>query len=118
RVTASAYLRTDPHDLGGMNTAMLAMLAADAGDVDRAIALIEAAEKGSGYGHFHHTAFTIARTHALAGRAREAVSWLEKAAGDGYPCYPVFVNDTALDRIRADRTFQDFLKVQQSSWER
>jgi serine/threonine protein kinase/TolB-like protein len=118
RAAASAYLRTNPGDLGGMNTAMLAMLAADSGNVDRAIELVRTAEKGNGYGHFHHSAFTIARAFALAARADEAVSWLEKAAADGYPCYPVFVNDTTLDRIRGDRRFQDFLTAQQSLWER
>ena len=119
RNTASSYLQTNPKDLGGMNTAMLAMLAADAGDVDRATALVHAAsEKGIGYGHFHHTAFTLGRVYALAGRPRDAITWLEKAAADGYPCYPVFVNDKAFDRIRDDGAFQGFLTAQHADWER
>jgi serine/threonine protein kinase len=119
RHTSSAYLQTSPNDLGGMNTAMLAMIAADSGDLNRAGQLARAAaEKGKGYGHFHHTAFTLARTYALAGQSREALRWLEQAAADGYPCYPAFVNDKALDRIRGDRAFQDFLTVQQASWQR
>jgi eukaryotic-like serine/threonine-protein kinase len=119
RNTAAAYLQGNPNDLGGMNTAMLAMIAADRGDVSRAGQLAdEAVEKGKGYGHFHHTAFTLARAAALAGQSREALRWLEQAAGDGYPCYPAFMNDKALDRIRTDRSFQDFLSAQRESWQR
>jgi hypothetical protein len=30
----------------------------------------------------------------------------------------VWVNDTALDRIRNEQSFQDFLAAQRASWER
>jgi TolB-like protein/Flp pilus assembly protein TadD len=118
RATLDAYLRTHPEDTGGMNNAMLAVLAADRRDFSLMSSLIsKAQEKGKGFGHFHHTAFTIARAYALAGQAPEAVGWLEQAAADGYPCYPVFAQDSALDPIRRDVALQRFLSVQRTRWE-
>jgi tetratricopeptide (TPR) repeat protein len=116
--TVSTYLREHPNDLGGLNSGMQALLAADAGDSRAMTAAIKAAqEKGKGYGHFHHTAFTLARAYAVAGRAREAVDWLQRAADDGYPCYPVFLNDATLNRIRGDRGFEDFMAEQKARFE-
>ncbi len=118
RATLDAYIRTHPEDTGGMNNAMLAVLAADRRDLSLMSSLIsKAQEKGKGFGHFHHTAFTIARAYALAGQAPEAVRWLEQTAADGYPCYPVFAQDSALDPIRRDAAFQQFLSVQRTRWE-
>jgi TolB-like protein len=118
RATLDAYIRAHPEDTGGMNNAMLAVLAADRRDLSLMSSLIgKAQEKGRGFGHFHHTAFTIARAYALAGQAPEAVKWLEQAAADGYPCYPVFAQDSALDPIRPDVAFQQFLRVQRTRWE-
>ena len=118
RDTVATYLREHPEDLGGLNASMDALLAADAGDLDRAVASVKTAQvKGKGYGHFHHTSFTIARAYAIAGRARDAVGWLRQAADDGYPCYPVFVNDKTLDRIRGDNLFKGFLADQHVRFE-
>jgi len=118
RQTATDYLREHPDDLGGLNYGMRALLAADDGDSDAMAAAVKTAqEKGKGYGHFHHTAFTLARAYAIAGRAREAVDWLQQAADDGYPCYPAFLNDSTLDRIRGDRRFQDFMAQQKVRFE-
>jgi eukaryotic-like serine/threonine-protein kinase len=118
RATLDAYIRANPEDIGGMNNAMLAVLAADRRDLPLMSSLIsKAQEKGKGFGHFHHTAFTIARAYALVGQAPEAVKWLEQTAADGYPCYPVFAQDSALDPIRRDVAFQQFLSVQHARWE-
>lgn len=118
RQQATAFLRAQPEDVGGLNTSVQAMLAADQGNVARMTELIRSAEeKGKGYGHFHHTAFTIARAYALAGRVTDAIAWLQRAADDGYPCYPVFVNDSTLNPIRGDARFAAFLTAQQTRWE-
>ena len=116
-IAAADYLTKHPDDAGGMSTSIEALLAADSGDAARAEQLITAAqEKGKGFGHFHHTAYTIARAYAMLGRAQEAVVWLKRAADDGLPCYPLFANDPNLSRIRGDRIFQDFLAQQKSRW--
>ena len=115
RTAVDSYLQANPRDIGGMNTAFSALLAANAGDRARAEALVkQAQEKGRGFGHFHHTAFTIARAYALLGRADEAVKWLRNAADDGYPCFPAFENDRTLDRIRGERVFAEFLAAQRT----
>ena len=101
-----------------MNTAFSALLAADAGNLGRLDPLVQKAqENGRGFGHFHHTAFTIGRAFALAGRPADAVKWLQQAADDGYPCYPAFENDSALNRIRGEQVFKDFLAGQRAVWE-
>ncbi len=118
RDIVESYLRANPRDTGGMNTAFLALLAADAGDLGRVAMLArKAQENGRGFGHFHHTAFTIGRAFAIAGRADTAVEWLRNAADDGYPCFPVFENDHALDRVRGEQVFQTFLAQQRERWE-
>jgi TolB-like protein/tRNA A-37 threonylcarbamoyl transferase component Bud32/Tfp pilus assembly protein PilF len=115
--TAAEYLAKHPDDAGGMSTSIEALLAADRGDASRAERLItRAEEKGAGFGHFHHTAYTIARAYATLGRGHEAVAWLRRAADDGLPCYPLFANDPNLIRIRGDQIFQDFLAQQKSRW--
>jgi tetratricopeptide (TPR) repeat protein len=118
RATVESYLEANPTDIGGMNTAFLALLAAERGEVARLDSLVQKAqENGRGFGHFHHTAFTIARAFAVAGRPVDAVKWLQQAADDGYPCYPVFENDSTLNRIRGEQVFKDFLAGQRAVWE-
>jgi non-specific serine/threonine protein kinase len=118
RAMTAAYLEGNSTDLGGVNTALQAMFAADAGDTSTALSLIRAAQdKGKGYGHFHHTAFTIARAYARAGLAGDAVQWLQQAADTGYPCYPAFENDVMFDRIRNTPVFRDFMTAQRTRWE-
>jgi TolB-like protein/tRNA A-37 threonylcarbamoyl transferase component Bud32 len=119
RQVTDGYIAEHPKDLGGMNSAFAALLAADAGDLSRMEPLVRRAQQnGKGYGHFHHTAFTLARAYALAGDAPNAIRWLQQSADDGFPCYPVFEHDSALDRIRGERAFQQFLATQKPIWER
>lgn len=62
-----------------------------------------AAEKQKGFGHFHHTAYTI--------------EWLRQAAADGFPCYPLFERDRSLDPVRKDPQFQELLARLKQQWE-
>ena len=55
-----------------------------------------AIEKGKGFGHFHHTAYNISCAYALMKKAEPALKWLQAAADDGFPCYPLFENDPYL----------------------
>ena len=93
-------------------------MSALAGDAKRAEAEIrEAIEKGKGFGHFHHTAHVIACAYAVMNRPDEAVRFLQMAADDGYPCYPLFASDSHFDKIRQDPKFQSFLAAQKQEWE-
>lgn len=57
-------------------------------------------EKGKGFGHFHHTACIIACVYAALNKPEESVRFLQMAADEGYPCYPLFEKDAKLDPIR------------------
>jgi len=46
-----------------------------------------------------------------------AIKWLEAAAEDGFPCYPLFERDTNLDNLRQDARFVAFLAKLRLQWE-
>lgn len=112
------FLRTEPQDEGGVVTAMQALLLADSGRKSEAERMIRAAiQRGEGFGHFHHTAYAIGSTYALMNNPRQALKWLQMAADDGFPCYPMFENDPILNNLRKDPDFIDFLAQQKTQWE-
>jgi hypothetical protein len=59
-------------------------------------------EAGQGKLQFHHAEYNIASAYALMGRNHSAVQWLQRAADDGLPCYPLFEKDPHLDNLRGD----------------
>ncbi|MDX6497464.1 MAG: eukaryotic-like serine/threonine-protein kinase [Blastocatellia bacterium] len=104
------YLQNYPHDEGGVGTSVRAMMLAKAGKFREAEAAIQRAlEIGRGFGHFHHTAYNIASAYALMNQPALAIKWLQNAADDGFPCYPLFANDTNLDSLRNDLRFIAFM---------
>lgn len=113
------YLAAHPEDRGGVVTSMRAIWFAKAGDARRAEADIRTArEKGKGFVHFHHTAYNIASAYALLGQAGPSSRWLRVAAETGWPCYPYFVNDPNLERIRGDASYLAFIRELKQEWER
>jgi TolB-like protein/Tfp pilus assembly protein PilF/predicted Ser/Thr protein kinase len=103
---------------GGLFTSVQAMLAALAGEENKAESKIRSAiEKGKGFGHFHHTAYNIACAYSLMKKAEPAMKWLETAADDGFPCYPLFERDPHLDPIRRDPRFVAFMDNLKKQWE-
>ena len=116
--TLEQLLKAYPQDTGGVFTSVQAVLAASAGQEGLAEDKIKLAiKKGTGYGHFHHTAYHIACAYALMKKPEQAVKWLEVAADDGFPCYPLFENDSNLDNLRQDSRFIAFLQKQKQQWE-
>jgi tetratricopeptide (TPR) repeat protein len=108
-----------PEDTGGVLTSIQAMLAASKGDVTLAEQNIKIAiERGKGFGHFHHTAYHIACAYAHLNRRAEAIKWLEAAANDGFPCYPMFEQDPNLDTLRGDPDFLNLLHRLKQQWEK
>jgi TolB-like protein/DNA-binding winged helix-turn-helix (wHTH) protein/tetratricopeptide (TPR) repeat protein len=111
-------LKDHPEDTGGVFTSIQAVLAASAGQERLAEDRIKSAiEKGKGFGHFHHTAYQIACAYARMNKPEEAIKWLEVAADDGFPCYPLFERDANLDSLRQDEKFVTFLAKQKQQWE-
>jgi len=103
-------LRDYPEDSGGLYTSVQAILAASAHQDRTAENKIKlAAEKGKGFGHFHHTAYNIACAYAHMNKRDQAIKWLQAAADDGFPCHPLFEKDSNLDNLRQDARFVAFV---------
>ncbi|MCA1616472.1 MAG: tetratricopeptide repeat protein, partial [Acidobacteria bacterium] len=116
--TIERFLRDYPEDNRGLYTSLQAIMAAAAGQERVAEDKIQSAiEKGKGFGHFHHTAYHIACAYARMNKPEQAIRWLEVAAEDGFPCYPLFEKDINLDNLRRDARFVSFLEKQRRQWE-
>ena len=112
------FLKDYPKDEGGAVTSVKAMMLAKAGKTREAEDAIQRAiEIGTGFGHFHHTAYNIASAYALMNQPEPAVKWFQVAADDGLPCYPLFAQDTNLDSLRKDQHFIAFMTKLKQQWE-
>ncbi|MEP6782946.1 MAG: protein kinase, partial [Acidobacteriota bacterium] len=86
RQVVDEYFSRFTTDEGGTVTSIRAMLLAKDGKTREAEADIQRAiEIGRNFGHFHHTAYSIASTYAILNRPAEAIKWLQTAADDGFP---------------------------------
>jgi TolB-like protein/DNA-binding winged helix-turn-helix (wHTH) protein/Tfp pilus assembly protein PilF len=104
---ALAETASDP---GGNLYGARAMVRAKSGDRRGAETDITTAiQVGRGYGHFHHTAYSIAAVYSVLGDLDKAQEWIENAANDGFPCYTLFEADPNLQRLRATPRFQTFV---------
>jgi DNA-binding winged helix-turn-helix (wHTH) protein/Flp pilus assembly protein TadD len=113
------YLARYPQDEGGSFTSVKALLLAKAGRQNEAEAAIQhAVQIGTGFGHFHHTAYNIASAYVALNNPGEAVKWLEAAAEGGFPNYSYFEIDPNLDNIRNDPRFIEMMKELKPQWER
>jgi serine/threonine protein kinase/Flp pilus assembly protein TadD len=118
--TVDEFLKDYPRDTDvGLFTSIQALLAALAGDEKKAEARIRSAiEKAKGFGHFHHTAYNIACAYSVMKKAEPAIRWLQTAADDGFPCYPLFENDPYLNHLRKDPRFIELMANLKAQWER
>ena len=113
------YLKDYPKDEGGLGTSVKAMIFAKTGKTkDAELAIAQARQIGANFGHFHHTAYNIACAYALMNKPDETVQWLETAADDGFPCYPLFAQDKNLDAVRKNQKFVAFMAKLKRQWER
>jgi serine/threonine protein kinase/Tfp pilus assembly protein PilF len=113
------FLKKYPNDEGGLGTSVKAMILADAGKrVEAEAAIKKAVSIGEGYGHFHHTAYNIATAYAMMKKPDEAIRWLQTAAEDGFPCYPLYRDDDKLANLRSDPRFISLLARLKSDTER
>jgi tetratricopeptide (TPR) repeat protein len=106
------HLKNQPTDDGGSFTGVKALILARIGKRKEAEdAISRAAETGTGFGHFHHTAYNIASAYAAMKKPVDAVKWLEAAGNDGFPCYSYFEMDPNLDNLRAHPGFIDLIST-------
>jgi serine/threonine protein kinase/predicted Zn-dependent protease len=116
--TLEKFLQDYPEDNRGLYTSLQAVLAASSGQQRLAEEKIKVAiERGKGFGHFHHTAYHIALAYALMNRPDEAITWLESAANDGFPCYVLFETDHNLDNLRQRERFKSLMTKWKQQWE-
>ena len=113
------FLKDFPQDMDtGLFTGVQALLAALAGEEKKAEDKSRSAiEKGKGFGHFHHIAYDIACVYSVMNKAEPAIKWLQSAADDGFPCYPMFENDPYLDNLRKDPRFIALMAKLKQQWE-
>jgi tetratricopeptide (TPR) repeat protein len=112
------YLREYPNDEGGVGNSVRAMILAKAGRRAEAEASIAQAIKlGRSFGHFHHSAYNIASAYALLGDRARALTWLQGASDDGFPCYPLFQKDAQLESLRSDPGFIAFMTRLKTEYE-
>jgi len=112
------FFKNYPKDEGGAVTSVKAMMLAKAGKEHEAEdAIRRAIEIGRGYAHFHHTAYNIASAYALMHRPEPAIKWMQVAAEEGFPCYPLFEGDANLDNLRKDARFISFMATLKRQWE-
>lgn len=117
-VIDSLLLRS-PHDEGGVGTSVRAIMLAKAGRTAEAVEAIQRSTVlGRGFGHFHHTAYNLGVASAIMGRHTDAVRWLQSAAEDGFPCYPLFAADELLSPLRSDQSFSALLARLRRDYER
>ncbi|HVN92569.1 MAG TPA: winged helix-turn-helix domain-containing protein [Terracidiphilus sp.] len=113
-------LAADPQEQFVFLAALHTLLLADAGqtrDAERHIPeILRQGESLKAYGHFHHLANFVAIIYAQLNKPDLAVSWLEKTAGTGFPCYPSFEKDRGLDPIRQNPRFVAFMEKRRSQW--
>jgi eukaryotic-like serine/threonine-protein kinase len=113
------FLKDYPKDEGGNGTSVKAMILAKAGRRREAEDAIQRAINiGQGFGHFHHTAYNVASAYALLNDSDQALKWLQAAAADGFPCYPLFNSDRNLDSLRGNEAFIAFMGKLKQQWER
>ncbi len=115
---AQDFLKDHPEDVeGGLMSSLQAILAALSGDEQQAEAKINRAiTEGKGFGHFHHTAFSIACAYAVMKKPDPALQWLQAAADDGFPCYALFENEPYLNSLKQDPRFVTLMTKLKKQW--
>jgi DNA-binding winged helix-turn-helix (wHTH) protein/TolB-like protein len=83
--------------------ASLASVEAALGMREQAWARIADLERGQDMDH--HIAYSLGAATAQLGDANASLTWLERAADTGFPCYPWFEKDPLLDPVRRDPGF-------------
>jgi TolB-like protein/Flp pilus assembly protein TadD len=115
-----SVLKKDPDNLQARSCH--AVLLARAGDRARAeeqIARVkEPASNEPGYSHYHHVQYDIGAAYAILGDKPQALAWLQKAADEGFPCYPFYDGDSDLAGLRDDPAFVAFMAKLRAGWER
>ena len=74
-------------------------------------------ETGHQGAHFHHAAFLLAAACAELGRADDAVHWLDFAANNGMPNYPLFRNNPSVRKLHGNAAYEAFMAALRLRWD-
>ncbi len=91
-------------------TSLDGLLRALMGETDAALQCARiACESPKSFGHAHHSHYQIACIHAVLGRTKAAMEWLERTVDTGLACWPFFRIDPCLRNLRALPEFQSLV---------
>jgi len=68
------------------------------------------------FGHSHHSYYQIACILALLGRRETAFDWLERSVSSGFACWPFFMKDPCLEKIRGLSGFETLVNSLQAKY--
>ena len=68
------------------------------------------------FGHAHHSYYQIACILALLDRTKGAFEWLERSVDAGFGCWPLFLRDPSLERLRALPEFEVLISALQARY--
>jgi len=65
----------------------------------------------------HHVEYSLGAAYAQLDQFGEAIKWLNESRKDGFPCYPWFLRDPLLSKLREHQEFQLFLDDLRQTWQ-
>jgi predicted Zn-dependent protease len=105
RATLASIMRGGQPDVRAQ--ASLASIEAATGSRAAARARADGIARGSYMDH--HVAYSLGAAYAQLDEPQAAVAWLQRAAENGFPCFPWFDQDPLLEPIRREPAFQRLL---------
>jgi hypothetical protein len=93
------------------------LLHARTGQTDAAMdCVMKACSYPQSFGHAHHAYYQIACVHAVIGRPETAFAWLERSVNTGFACWPFFLKDPNLERLRTMPEFELLISSLQAKY--
>jgi DNA-binding winged helix-turn-helix (wHTH) protein/tetratricopeptide (TPR) repeat protein len=68
--------------------------------------MAEACASPRSFGHAHHTYYQVAGILSVLGKLDTATEWLERSVSAGFACWPFFLRDPALEKLRQTAEFE------------
>ena len=78
--------------------------------------LTRACSSAKTFGHAHHTYYQVACILAVLGRPTEAFEWLERSVSTGFACWPFFMKDPCLQKLRSLAEFEVLVSSLQAKY--
>lgn len=99
---AGSLVREEP-----MITALQGVMHAALGNSQQALQCMNyACTNSKSFGHAHHTYYQIACILSLLDQPEVAFEWLERSVDTGFACWPFFLKDPCLQKLRGHAQFE------------